>query len=127
MTPLEMLRYHVSGAIERGEAEPIVEVTMNRAVATINRQEQDMNVIIKQSSDKTYPNTGRYVMASMSCGNHDAVVMISQHEVRVVVENAMNRAWRGMGKGFRSVDEAIDNYKTPEIRSMIRACADLAS
>lgn len=25
-TPLELLRYHVTGAIERGEAEPIVEI-----------------------------------------------------------------------------------------------------
>lgn len=39
MTPQERLRHHVSGAVERGEAEPVVEVTWKTLFAEQARLE----------------------------------------------------------------------------------------
>lgn len=86
-----------------------------------------MDVMIKETSDKTYPITGRYFLAGMQCGNHSAQVVIAPTYVQVIVQNASNRAWRGMGKRFATVDAAVANYKTAEVRAMIQTAASLAA
>ncbi len=63
-----------------------------------------------------------YLYVEMTCGKHAALVVVCRGAtdyVQVVVQNAMNRAWRGMGKRFATLESALKAYKTDAIRSMI--------
>jgi uncharacterized metal-binding protein len=68
-----------------------------------------------------------YLYVEMQCGKHAALVVVcrgASNYVQVVVQNAMNRAWNGMGKRFATAAAAIAAYKTDAIRGMIEtACA----
>lgn len=86
-----------------------------------------MDILVKGVIDKTYPNTGRCVIADIECGKHAVQVVICAQYVRVLVNNASHKAWRGMGKTFPSVDAAVANYKTGAVRSMIQTAASLAA
>jgi hypothetical protein len=70
-----------------------------------------------------------YTYVDMTCEKHSALVVIvrgSSNYIRVVVQNASNRAWRGMGKQFDTVAEALAKYKTLAIRSMIEHAVEIA-
>ena len=83
-----------------------------------------MSVVqVLSESCKDYGNTGRYYIAELASGAHKACVAVSSREFRVVVENASNRAWRGMGRGFADANQAIDYYRTPAIRAMVLEAA----
>jgi hypothetical protein len=78
------------------------------------------------------PEEGRRILyADLACGNHSAYVQISsgpeswQNEVRVVVKNSSWKAWRGMGRKFRSVSESLAAYKTAAVREMIQTAAEI--
>jgi hypothetical protein len=69
-----------------------------------------------------------YLYVEMTCGKHAALVVVCRgatNYVQVVVQNAMNRAWRGMGKRFASLDSALKAYKTDAIKSMISAACEM--
>lgn len=71
-----------------------------------------------------------YTYVEMTCEKHSALVVVVRGDVnyvRVVVQNAANRAWRGMGKQFDTAAEAIAKYKTAAIRSMIEHAVELAA
>lgn len=76
------------------------------------------SVQILEVSDKTYPNVGRYYIAEMQSGKHRATVCV-HNGVRVIVHNASNRCWRGMGRHFADSAAALSHYRTPEVRAMI--------
>jgi|AACY02.16.fsa_nt_gi hypothetical protein len=44
----------------------------------------------------------------------------------ICCENSSHRAFRGMGRTFRGLDEALAGYKSPEMRSIITAGARAA-
>ena len=87
-----------------------------------------MNIIIKKTTEqKALGNDYRYV--EMASGKHEATVGVCRcngelQHVTVIVHNAANRAWRGLGKRFNTVAEALAKYKTPEIRAMIEHAAN---
>lgn len=61
----------------------------------------------------------------LTCGKKSAVVGIWKSGiVTVCCLNAAHRAWRGLGKTFSSVEEALENYRSSEMKSMIRAAAN---
>jgi hypothetical protein len=39
--------------------------------------------------------------------------------ITVCVMNASNRAWRGMGRSFRTFSDALNGYKSQEVKQMI--------
>ena len=89
-----------------------------------------MNVIIAEQMTKTYPNIGRYTHVIGECGKHRATVTVAPNYINVSVQNAAHRAWRGMGKTFATVEQALANYRTAEIRAIIeaaRAAAQVAA
>lgn len=45
--------------------------------------------------------------------------------VNTLILNASHRAYRGGGRVFKSVDAALEGYKSPEVKAMIRACVDV--
>ena len=61
------------------------------------------------------------IYADATCGKTKAYVCITSYEFRVIVQNASHKAWRGCGRGFRSVKEAIDAYKSEDVKAIIRA------
>lgn len=70
-----------------------------------------------------------YLYVEMTCGKHSALVVVCRgatNYVQVVVQNAMNRAWKGMGKRFATADAALKAYKTDAIRSMIQTACGIA-
>jgi len=46
---------------------------------------------------------------------------INDYGVRVLCHNASHKAWRGSGRGFDSISDALAAYKKPEMKAMIEA------
>lgn len=74
---------------------------------------------IHQATDITYSRLGRYVTVDASLGKHRAIVVVAPDYVRVLVQNASARCWRGLGKQYRDAAAAVAAYKTPAIRQII--------
>jgi hypothetical protein len=83
-----------------------------------------MNNIKMKTSTQHYSNLGRYFYFEGSQGKHSVCITIADHEVRVIVHNASNRTWRGMGKTYRTLNDAISAYKTPSIVALIIAAGE---
>jgi len=82
--------------------------------------------IIKTDTQKALGND--YLYVEMECGKHSALVVVCRgaaEYVQVIVQNAANRAWRGMGKRFANMEAAINAYKTEAIRTMIQTACEL--
>lgn len=86
-----------------------------------------MEIIIKSAKAETYKTLGHYFYVEAQSGKHSATIVIKPTGVTVVVENASNRCWRGLGKDYQSVEVAVAAYKTPAIQGMIREAAALAA
>jgi hypothetical protein len=70
-----------------------------------------------------------YTYVEMTCEKHTALVVVvrgGSNYIRVVVQNASNKAWKGMGKRFDTVADALAKYKTAAIRTMIQHAVEVA-
>jgi len=88
------------------------------------------DVQIIETSIKQYEHLGHVTAAEVHCGKHKAVVCIyrrdgSAYRVNVQIMNASHRAFRGVGKWFDSIEDAVEGYKTMDIKAMIRAVAEI--
>lgn len=64
---------------------------------------------------------------SGTCGNVSAHVSVYRDGAfQVVCKNAANRVWRGMGRRFESLSDAINGYKSGEMRQLIQAASQLS-
>lgn len=61
-----------------------------------------------------------------TCGSVSASVWFGSEGVRVICKNASHRVWRGWGRLFATVAEALDAYRKPEMKAIITA-ADQAN
>lgn len=61
-----------------------------------------------------------------TCEKVQGVVSIGAHTVQVLCINAAHKAWRGGGRCFRTIPQALEAYKSPEMRAIIRAAAERA-
>lgn len=73
--------------------------------------------IIRNGSEPT----GFYCGAT--CGKTSAFVSITKHGFRVCCKNACHDVWRGAGRGFETLADALAGYKSPEMRAIIQAAA----
>ena len=67
-------------------------------------------------------NFSHYFHTEMTCENLDASVTIVRgaiNYVNVTVKNASHRAWKGAGKNFNNLKDALNNYKDPRVKDMI--------
>ena len=78
-----------------------------------------MQVQIIQSKETIYQHIGRSVSAVMQCGKVKMTVSVNRGYVSEVVHNASNRAWKGYGKVYKTLDEAASNYRSKEALAMI--------
>lgn len=83
-------------------------------------------VQIIESKTATYPNLGRYFFAELESGKHRIAITVAPDHLQVIVQNASNRAWRGMGKRFADLTTALAAYKTADIRAMVQTAVDLS-
>lgn len=67
----------------------------------------------------TINDMGIYAMAT--CGKVTACVCITDFGVRVTCINAAHKCFRGAGRGFATVAQAIEAYKKPEMKAIIAA------
>jgi len=82
-----------------------------------------MNIIIT-SSGTTIANGSTYKSIELNCENKSVLVLVVSGKinyVNVTVNNAMHRAFRGIGKDFTTFEAAIENYKDSKIKAMIQA------
>lgn len=63
--------------------------------------------------------TGVYVNAT--CGKTSASIGISEFGVQVICLNAAHRAWRGSGRRFSNMREAMDAYRSAEMKAILSA------
>lgn len=63
--------------------------------------------------------TGLYFSASS--GSTSALVCIHEHGVRVICKNASHQVWRGAGRFFPNVADALNGYKSANMRAIITA------
>ncbi len=78
-------------------------------------------VTITQTSITQTSITDHGIYVTATCGKVSALVCIVDYEVRVIVQNAAHKVWRGAGKGFPTVAAAIANYKKAEVQAIIAA------
>lgn len=52
-------------------------------------------------------------------------VYFGKNYINVLQENAMNRAWKGCGKCFQTIEQALAAYKSPEMKAAINYTANL--
>jgi DNA-binding protein H-NS len=80
-----------------------------------------MQVIITESKSFTHDS---YITAS--CGKKTALVIIHRVSKRITVccQNASHKVWRGAGRTFWSIEEALDAYKSSEMKAIISAAVE---
>jgi hypothetical protein len=87
-----------------------------------------MTAMITDTSRQTAMGN-EYLYVELTCGKHSALVVICRgatNYVQVIVQNAMHRAYRGMGKRFATVETALKAYKTDAVRAMIETACGMA-
>lgn len=82
----------------------------------MNAKEIKNGVVIQQTS---LTDSGLYVSAT--CGNTSALISIHAHGIRVICQNASNRVWKGAGRFFATVADAVAGYKKSDMKAMILA------
>jgi hypothetical protein len=80
-----------------------------------------MDILITESIKAEH---GTYVTAT--CGKTSAFVCIHRgglDGIRVCCKNASHRVFRGAGKFFANLEDAINGYRSPEMKAIIQAAA----
>lgn len=79
--------------------------------------------MIVKSLYESEPADGVYSMTA-KCGKKTATVIFCPNGVRVCCHNAAHKSFGtpfNGGKFFRDVDDAINGYKSPEIKAIIQS------
>jgi ribosomal protein L31 len=76
---------------------------------------------IKLSNKET---VGDYTSFEVSVENVNICICKSKDSVQVVIKNASHNAYKGMGKFFNNMNEAIENYKNKKIIAALQFAAD---
>lgn len=60
----------------------------------------------------------------INCGKKTAHIWVSASHVMVCCLNASHRAWGGLGKRFDNLQQAVNGYKSSEMKAIIQAAAE---
>lgn len=88
-----------------------------------------MDINITNTTRRSF-NGNDHFAAEMVCGKHAASIWVCRGvdaHVRVIVKNASHRCWKGLGKRFATVAEAVAAYKTDAVRRMIETACEMAA
>lgn len=79
-----------------------------------------METIINKATTTEYGTK----MFEITCGKTSAFVAIEKDgRTNVCAYNNSHKVWRGAGRMFRTVAEAVANYKSAEMRAIIETAA----
>lgn len=82
-----------------------------------------MAILIEDNDRNEY---GTYITAST--GKKRASIIVNKDgSLQVCCKNASHRAWNGFGRYFESVDEALEGYKSGDMKSLIQAAVELSN
>lgn len=81
-----------------------------------------MNLILAQHISCKY---AQYFLINAD-GQEQTVTIYRDGRVGVCVHNAANRVWKGMGRQFNDIKEAMDQYKSEKTRSAIAFAHQIA-
>ena len=64
----------------------------------------------------------------LSCGKKVAKISFDKgcEHITVCCKNASHAAWKGFGNSFGSFDDAVEKYKSEEMKTMIRLVEHIA-
>ena len=68
--------------------------------------------------------TGYYFTATAN--KVSALVCIYSHGFQIICKNASHRVWRGSGRHFHTLNDALDHYRSPEMRAIINEAVNLS-
>ena len=80
-----------------------------------------MMIQVTSETSQTIGDT-EYCYTELSTDKKSILVTVakgSDAHVRVVVQNAAHRVWRGAGKRFATLADAIANYKSDDVKAML--------
>jgi hypothetical protein len=84
-----------------------------------------MNVLILSTTATPYR-----IYSQLTTGKVSAFIGVptpgSGNTFQVICQNQHHKVWRGSGRFFHTLEEALSGYKSPEMRAMINAAAELA-
>ena len=63
-----------------------------------------------------------YIGYEATCGKKEGYVFISKRSggsITVLCINAAHKVYRGLGRSFNTIEEALGAYKSPEMKSII--------
>jgi hypothetical protein len=80
-----------------------------------------MNIFIQEQARTEH---GFYFTAT--AGKTSMFIAVHDHGLNVTALNASHKAWRGAGKMFRNVAEAVSSYKRAESKAIIKAACEAA-
>lgn len=86
-----------------------------------------MNILINNQS-VSESNGTTYFSFDAAIENKSVAIMIvsgKSNYVNIRVKNASHKAWKGTGKDFATINEAVNNYKDGKIKAIILAASDI--
>ena len=76
--------------------------------------------IFKNETETANNSTYNYNTVQVETRTIDITVVTGRFNyINVTVNNAMQRAWKGLGKRFETIAEALENYKDPKIKAAL--------
>ena len=82
-----------------------------------------MDVLIKRDETTKYPNVGLYRTIEVCANGLGVLLILKPNGLQVVVQNASNRAWRGLGREFRDLRHAMTTYRDQRVLAALGAVA----
>lgn len=67
---------------------------------------------------------GEYTFFELATEKQEMFVNVGPVAVRVCVKNASHKAYRGMGRSFETIEDAIAGYKSAACKTMLEYVQD---
>ena len=81
-----------------------------------------MDILVEEKVDTEH---GTYITAST--GKKSAFITVSKDgSLQVCCKNASHKAWNGFGRYFENIEDALDGYKSGDMKSLIQMAVDLS-
>lgn len=85
-----------------------------------------MNIQITEDRTTKHPG-GVYRAVEVDTGGPRVLVILSPFECRVIVQNASHHAYRGSGRGFATLGDAREHYRSDKVQAALATVATLVA
>lgn len=77
---------------------------------------------VKISNQQTFASGSTFF--ELTCGKKSAHIIIFSEGIQVCCLNASHKVWKGAGKYYYTIEEALNSYKSEEMQAMILTAFD---